>query len=123
MGLAVPVVPSGRLRRAVVAVRDLALEGREDVVGRARVVAQVLRKVPDRLAVAVEWVVADRAAVRPVVQHLLPAWRLRGGRRGAEHSQEQACRDGGEEKAYWRSWALAHGVPLGRPSRESADRP
>src|SRR5205823_14976577 len=56
------VTPEG-LGRALGALCDLRLQGRLDVVGGARIVAQVLRQVADRVAIAVEWIDADRPTV------------------------------------------------------------
>src|SRR4051794_7816875 len=88
------------------ALGDLGLHRGVDVVGGARVVAQVLRQVPDRVAVAVERIGADGAAVRPVVQHLLPA-RRRGGclpwkQERHEHARCEGCEDWDERYG----WAL-----------------
>ncbi len=56
------------LRAARAARGDLGLQRGGDVVRGAGVVAQVLAHVADRVAIAVERVRADRAAVRPVVR-------------------------------------------------------
>src|SRR6266516_6254674 len=113
LAVAVAVASAGRLDVAVVPVGDLGLEGSKDVVRSARVVPQVLGEVADRLAVAVERVVPDRAPIRPVVEHLLPAGGPGGARSGRAHSQQHAYSDGGEEKAHGRWAAVAHAL-LGR---------